>query len=387
MDELATKMPRGARAPDDVLMPPPPPRFHPGPGVAPQADQRTAAPWALRMPAPRRRQESPAEVCTTSIETEDFDFSKVVSGDGFVVPTKRILSEGDVSTFLGSSTCRDYVSFINFLCSKVVGVKITDMKETPESLRPVVEALSTLSRYVDEVPPQEHTLRYGNPAFRDWHDLVSENSERLVSAVLPDHLKASAKELAYYFGDSFGNRTRIDYGTGHETNFLVFLYCLAKLGVVKEGDSAALVLTVFNAYLGVMRKIQQTYGLEPAGSRGCWGLDDYQILPFVFGSAQLINHKLIKPKSIHNSDFVQAFSKDFLYFGCVEYVLRVKRGGIRETSPMLNDISAVPRWQKVNNGMLKMYEGEVLSKFPIMQHLGFGTLFKWEEPQPRGPPL
>ena len=136
-----------------------------------------------------------------------------------------------------------------------------------------------------------------------------------------------------------------------------------------------------------MRKIQQTYGLEPAGSRGCWGLDDYQILPFVFGSAQLINHKLIKPKSIHNSDFVQAFSKDFLYFGCVEYVLRVKRGGIGETSPMLNDISAVPRWQKVNNGMLKMYEGEVLSKFPIMQHLGFGTLFKWEEPQPRGPPL
>jgi serine/threonine-protein phosphatase 2A activator len=34
----------------------------------------------------------------------------------------------------------------------------------------------------------------------------------------------------------------------------------------------------------------------------------------------------------------------------------VKKGSLHETSPMLNDVSGVPNWGKVNGGMVKMYQ-------------------------------
>ena len=46
--------------------------------------------------------------------------------------------------------------------------------------------------------------------------------------------------------ESFGNPTRIDYGTGHEFKFCSFLCCLMKIGVVEQSVAAALGLKVFS---------------------------------------------------------------------------------------------------------------------------------------------
>lgn len=49
----------------------------------------------------------------------------------------------------------------------------------------------------------------------------------------------------------------------------------------------ALLFQIFNSYLNFVRNLQLTYRMEPAGSHGVWSLDDYQFVPFIWGSAQL----------------------------------------------------------------------------------------------------
>jgi hypothetical protein len=47
---------------------------------------------------------------------------------------------------------------------------------------------------------------------------------------------------------------------------VAWLYCLSTLGVFGEQDRVALVSHVFLTYLTLMRKLQTTYWLEPAGA-------------------------------------------------------------------------------------------------------------------------
>lgn len=117
---------------------------------------------------------------------------------------------------------------------------------------------------------------------------IVQNSASLVRKIVGDENFEKCKELSGYLEDSFGNAQRVDYGTGHETTFFVFLCCLYKALVLQRSELPATILLVFPAYLKVCRHLQTVYWLEPAGSHGVWCLDDYQLLPFVFGSAQLI---------------------------------------------------------------------------------------------------
>lgn len=109
----------------------------------------------------------------------------------------------------------------------------------------MVWLLDQLDTWVDDTPAHETRVRYGNPGFRDFFERVDAGGEGLLAAVLPPEQRGAVSELHEYLRDSMGNKTRIDYGTGHETTFAALLYCLAKLGLVSGQDASGLVLVVF----------------------------------------------------------------------------------------------------------------------------------------------
>ena len=86
------------------------------------------------------------------------------------------------------------------------------------------------------------------------------------------------------------------------------------------------------------------------------------------------DHKHLRPKAIHDPEILEAFSPDYMYLSCIAFINSIKTASLRWHSPMLDDISAVKTWSKVNSGMSKMYDAEVLGKLPVMQHAFFGSL-------------
>ncbi|KAF2765440.1 Phosphotyrosyl phosphatase activator [Teratosphaeria nubilosa] len=301
-----------------------------------------------------------------------------LGGHTYWRPVRRILSARDHELFLASTTHDFIVSFVFTLSDSVRNVTISDVNKSEAAQDPAVTALLAVLDEADELvkgtPALDTGSRFGNPAFRDFLQKVD--------AALPEQHRrlglnaaGAIDEVSTYLQQAFGNGTRIDYGSGHELNFVLWLLCLRQVGIIKDSTFPALALVVLPRYLNLMRDVQSTYYLEPAGSHGVWGLDDYQFLPFLFGASQLADHKHLRPMSIHNQMMVEECSKDFLYFDQVMWVNATKTvQGLRWHSPMLDDISAAKSWAKVEAGMRRMFLKEVLGKLPVAQHFLFGSL-------------
>ena len=314
-----------------------------------------------------------------------------------------------------------------------------------------VGALRGMKEWLSELPPLTNVeMRFGNPVFKQWHQRLVDRAPTIMETVLKltkDHppqdddydvqlLKdceeqgrqaaattapsttsttttATSKslenhdiddkdhdtvlELCSYLRDAFGHCIRLDYGTGHESSFQITVYALFQVGVFGNQPQIApptkrrlkaATLQIWNAYLDVTRGLQKDYRLEPAGSHGVWGLDDYHCLPFYYGAQQLVPVQDSVPSDIYKSrhhnnknnvdgDDCKNDDSYFLYFSCIDFIMRELKSSAPffETSPMLHDISGLPSWTKVAAGLYKLYQGEVVSKRPVVQHWVFGTHF------------
>lgn len=293
----------------------------------------------------------------------------------FVVPEKKIKSALELSRFQRSETFYLVLDFIGNISIAVQGKRLTDKLPMSTAAQKIMNLLKKLEQLAIETPPVEQPQRFGNMAYRTWHQKMSSSTMELIKDLLTNDLSNAAKELDVYLRDSFGNSTRIDYGTGHELNFIMFLMGLFKINILKKEDEATIGLKVFDLYLNFARKLQVTYRMEPAGSHGVWSLDDFQFVPFIWGSAQFGINPPIEPVKFVEDQVIDELRNQYMFISCIDYIRQVKTGNFAEHSNQLWSISAVPSWTKISTGLIKMYQKEVLGKFPVVQHIYFGSLF------------
>ncbi|KAJ2376967.1 Serine/threonine-protein phosphatase 2A activator [Coemansia sp. RSA 2607] len=299
----------------------------------------------------------------------------------YKVPQREIMDPADMTKWQMSSAYIEIISFVEQLSKSVEGRRMTDGHHVSQNTSAICSVLDHVESWIAAFPPDtSEASRFGNRSFRKWGSKLEQQAPRLIRDMLGEGFKQGVEtELVPYLTAAFGNMTRIDYGSGHELSFVMWLLCLCKIGFLAPSDSEAIVLTIFARYLQICQQLQRTYKLEPAGSHGVWGLDDYQFLPFYFGSAQFIGTQTTPAVSLERK-LIEEQGNDYLYLQGIKFIMDVKRGPFFEHSRQLYDISGVPRWEKVNQGLGKMYKAEVLGKFPVVQHLVFGVLLSISPP-------
>ncbi|KAJ7068802.1 hypothetical protein C8F01DRAFT_1018396 [Mycena amicta] len=292
-------------------------------------------------------------------------------------PTLKIQTDDDVETWRRSRSYQDYAIFLRRLNESVVGQDIPEADpSTSKAIEGIMELLEVLDDWIDEIPVQVSPQRFGNLAFRTWGKRLEDESQTLLETLLPAECTPIIPHVKPYLLTSFGSFGRMDYGTGHETSFALFLLCLSLTRFLQPSpvEERAIVLTLFPRYLRLCWRLQDVYKLEPAGSHGVWGLDDSSFLGYIFGSAQLRDQTRIPVSAVLHPPLPPTN----LYFLSIMRIHQVKHGPFHEHSSQLHSIATgVPNWGKVNSGLFKMYEAEVLGKRVVVQHIPLGGLLEW----------
>ncbi|KAF4657340.1 Serine/threonine-protein phosphatase 2A activator, partial [Perkinsus chesapeaki] len=288
----------------------------------------------------------------------------------YVEPVKRITGPKELADFIENSPAyKDIVAFLERLCTAVQGKKNLDIIDyssaAPSSVEGIMNLLDILESWLDDLPPSDQPMRFGNLAFSL---------------------------------DSFGNATRIDYGTGHETAFMAFLMVLIAVGhfddcAVIEDDGNVeedilgqeIGLRIFPRYIALMRHIQKQYMLEPAGSHGVWGLDDYHHIPFLLGACQLVGSnetdfegKPLTPERVVRNRSVAESIRSWSMFGeAVSFVYETKTGApLAETSPMLWEISRIDSWERHHQQQLDERSASLTQQRGCAQAVPSGKLLQ-----------
>ncbi|QQP40073.1 Serine/threonine-protein phosphatase 2A activator, partial [Caligus rogercresseyi] len=137
----------------------------------------------------------------------------------------------------------EYLGFIIHIGDRIQGKKISHAGLPGKATALLMDILDTLNEWIDDIPLEDHDQRFGNKAFRVWMSRLNDKALELLDPLIP--IEKARNEAMVYFVHSFGDGTRIDYGTGHEMAFVQFLCSLFRIGVFGDSDKEFVGLKLF----------------------------------------------------------------------------------------------------------------------------------------------
>ena len=98
------------------------------------------------------------------------------STHSFFQPKKCINSPEDLEKWKKSESFQRYMTFVTD-CQRAVESK--PISATPKSAKfdKLVDFLNDLDKLIDEVPPLKQPMRFGNKAFKTWHEQLKKVSK------------------------------------------------------------------------------------------------------------------------------------------------------------------------------------------------------------------
>lgn len=314
-----------------------------------------------------------------------YDISEERTAEGLraaVQKDKDAAKQENMKILNSSGSSEEEKIAAGFEIKKVESLNPEKIEENPDEsiITPGNIFLLKIEEIIREVPLEEGNQRYGNKGFINFVERVSVEGERLLSESFPGVDVKDISVLHKYLQESFGNKSRIDYGTGHELNFFCFVIILLMKNVIAESS----VFLVLEHYFSIVRLLILKYKLEPAGSHGMGGLDDFQLLPFLFGSSQFCRRESFEFSFLFSeAERGLCYSKALRFihmdkaFPPSKYTYKERIGKYNTIelteepfshhSITIYSLRAVP-FMKINKGMIKMYDAVVLSPYAVIQH-------------------
>ncbi|KAG7262132.1 hypothetical protein CRUP_003944 [Coryphaenoides rupestris] len=91
--------------------------------------------------------------------------------------------------------------------------------------------------------------------------------------------------------------------------------------------------TVVSGVSEVMRKLQKTYRMEPAGEPGGLGLGRLPVPALIWGSAQLVDHPTLEPRHFVEEKAVNEHYPDYMFLDCIKFINEMKGRNWKSSKP------------------------------------------------------